>query len=471
MALNIINQPRTDAGSLFTSGFGQGISSGIQQLAQMKLQQIHQRENHKYQSDLNEKVLIGSGYSPEVASNLKHADPVSIQQLVKFGAKDLAPASQIASSKNGANNSGQAIATPGQPNVVPAQNQEPANNQPVSAAEKTNSQQQQAFNQAALLNASKDIGGDYLKNLFNPQQPGINAPQTGSPQAQSSPAVNQVAPQLPREVSNEPIKSLTKEERIAEHKAAKEEPEKTYGQKLADAKNQIAKAKQAEKDLKEQKKQQKIDIDQADKDTKKSWDAVKEQYETGKEVETNIRRIGKILDKGKITPYYLDNFISSLEEINPTYATAAGAAIGGHTAGALGAGAGAALGLFIKPVVSLVRSATQKIYPDTDEMKKLSKDFIRFAPAIFPRLTEKEAFAYMQTVVNESQTDAGKKRVMDKMLLPVEAIKIKYEAGREIIKENNGHRPSDFDEQIRDRTENRIDKIYKKFIEGIPLNS
>lgn len=192
----------------------------------------------------------------------------------------------------------------------------------------------------------------------------------------------------------------------------------------------------------------------------------------------------KLINEGSIANPATYKILKNLEDLSPTSTASAGAAIGGAiglaggplslatspVAAATGGAIGAGIGAIVSPLATLLRYGEKKIFPDTEEFEKLSASMIRGAKAMFgSRFTEKELFAYMDTIPTLTQTDKGKKDVIRDMQIASKAGEVKAKHMRQIIRENNGHRPFDLQEQVEERSSREIDKLAKQFIEGVQV--
>lgn len=484
----VINQPRTSFWDTFAQAsgpqLGEALNTGLTAIAQHKLGQLMERQQ---QSQLSN-ALQGFGYTPEQAT-----------QLAQFGPQLLSP---IIKEQSRARVS-QETTAPGLQAIVPglsAQEAQAIGRLPASlqsawyrniAQSLGNIPQEEGMPEQyarqeyeptpyEMQQQSAQTPADLLSLLQGTQQPGIPdiASILGQQAKPVTPATPFTAPTLTPE--SPVVQELSGEERKKEL-LARREAEKARKEQ---AKEEAAKRKQTlterafeAKTKAEQAKALALSQKEANKETKGSWDSLKKAYESGKEIETDLQRMEKLINKGKITPYAWNNLLETIEEISPLSSAATGAALGGVIGGPLGGAtaplgalAGGVLGGALRPLASLARSATQQIYPDTDEFNKLSDSFVRYAKNIFPgRVTDTDLRAFMRTVVNLSQTDVGKKRIIEKMRLPIKVANLKYKAARDIIKENGGNRPFDFDEQIEERTSKDIDQLAKRFIEGMNL--
>jgi hypothetical protein len=336
-----------------------------------------------------------------------------------------------------------------------------------------------------------------LELLFNKLTPNQQAQQQQEqlPQqnvAQSpAPVIEQAAPQnvqtkqqLPVEppLSNKPevIKPIVEEKPI----------NPISNKKLTKAEKEAHKAKKAaEKEQAALKEAKAAEEAAAQKETQKYYDQVLASDKEAHKQDLRLDRMLKLIDKGDLpySTYY--NLLKNIEEhVSPTVGAGAGAGLGGAIGTALGAAAGAALGgvgalpggaagaatgtaigaglgALVSPVVGVLRSIQRVTSPDTEEFEKLSNQFVNGVKQIFGgRVAVEEMKAFMSTIPTLSNTDAGKKKIINGMKVANEAEHIRAKNMKDIIKENKGKRPLNLPELVEERSADELDKLAKKFL-------
>lgn len=109
---------------------------------------------------------------------------------------------------------------------------------------------------------------------------------------------------------------------------------------------------------------------------------------------------------------------------------------------------------------------------DSQEFKKLSNDFVKSAKDYFgSRLTDTDLKTFLKTVPNLSQTDEGKRRVINNLRRFNEVALLKRQAANEVINENGGKRPRNFEELVDDKVEKEVDKIAQDFKKGLDTST
>ena len=178
--------------------------------------------------------------------------------------------------------------------------------------------------------------------------------------------------------------------------------------------------------------------EEVSKETKPSYDEINKHAKAAKENNIRLGRMETLINEGKLD--------------NPVYSSLLDAI--GH--GIFGAGID----------LSSLHTA------DSQEFKKLSNDFVKSAKDYFgSRLTDTDLKTFLKTVPNLSQTDEGKRRVINNLKRFNDVALLKRQAANEVIRENGGKRPRNFDELVDDKIEMQIDKIAQDFKKGIDTSS
>lgn len=211
------------------------------------------------------------------------------------------------------------------------------------------------------------------------------------------------------------------------------------------------------------------------KDTKAFFDQTISEQKQAKETTQTLAKMEKLIDKGNLPPAALYKFVKDIEkDVTISSGAAAGGALGAALGSAVGgAGAvpggviGAGIGAMIKPIASLVESGIKYTYPDTEEFEKLSNSMIRGARQIFgQRITNADLEVFMQTIPNLTQTENGKRQIINNMKSLTEAAEVRGNALKEIMKENQGKRPDNLALLVDERAEKELDRLAEEFISG-----
>lgn len=210
--------------------------------------------------------------------------------------------------------------------------------------------------------------------------------------------------------------------------------------------------------------------------TKDYVDTVLKKQKSIKEDNLRLDRMSKLIKDNKLPNAGLWSFLTDLEETGAIKAGGAGALIGG-TIGSIvpgvgniaGTGIGAALGgiggALLSPLAGIAKSIIRAGSPDIEEYEKLSADFIKNAKQYFgSRITDADLRAYLKTIPTLMQTNAGKERVIQNLKSVGNIAQLEADTVREIIKENDGKRPLDLEQQVYDKISNKIDQLAQQFM-------
>lgn len=106
--------------------------------------------------------------------------------------------------------------------------------------------------------------------------------------------------------------------------------------------------------------------------------------------------------------------------------------------------------------------------PETEEYQKLENDFVKDVANYFPgQVRVYEAQTYMKTIPSLMNSDEGKKIVIRNLRLQNEAKMARYQAYKDIVKENGGRKPPNLDLQVFERIEPKMKELGEKFQRGI----
>jgi len=448
-----VRHPRAQLAAQLGAGLGEGLAS----LAEAKL--------NRMQQDQNIRQYTSAG-----------VDPVSARFIAQLPAEQRIPAlSRYLDQGQG---------FPGeQPQQY--QQQEQYQQQPENGMQAL---QQSAFqtrmpqsqsNLANLLenNYSSPIAPQFLEGLLKTpqqkqqvqqQQQALEQQQilaNQAQQAQQQPqqiAPAQIQPQLPQA---QPQKAaLTNQQKLARALGQAGAPELSPKEKLAEE-------RATRKETFEREKFERAERDKADTATKGYYDERIEADKAAVESDRDLKKMKTLIKKGKLPFSFVYKTLKDLED-NAAKASGIGsgigAALGGGLGGLPGAGAGYAAGGLVggalSPIASAALYAIKGNLPDTEEFEKLSAGFLKYAKGIFgARITDADLKAFYNMVPTLSQTDHGKLAIIKNMELFNQAIHAETEAMEEIIKENKGHRPLDLALQVKNRSEEKLNKIADMF--------
>jgi hypothetical protein len=397
----IINDPGRSAGlgTALGTGIGQGLSSGLQQLAQNKLNQILQQ---RQRSNLIG-ALTGAGYSPQEANLLSFYPPETQFKMMQMLQQPEEPSEQIPSS----------ALMPQAPMV-----------------EKKPLEQ---------LNANKPQKlEDYLKNYslmdqFVKQQLTSRQPQQISqPMVENIPTKKTTIRQKP--IIQEAVPKDQLEEVEKPQKAKKIAPEKLRGltpaQRLQEKKIFLQEQRAQEKAEAEKEKQERLEQHKINKEVFPAYKNILSDARSAREDTKRLNRMEELVKKGNLTRPRWHSLLNAIEH------------------GVFGYG------------INLHSLETA----DSQEFDKLSKEFLKNAKNIFgPRITDADLKTFLKMVPDLSQSREGKLAIIHNMKLSNEAANIKKRAADQVISNNNGKLPRDFDFQVEKLAEPELDALASQF--------
>lgn len=102
---------------------------------------------------------------------------------------------------------------------------------------------------------------------------------------------------------------------------------------------------------------------------------------------------------------------------------------------------------------------------DTQEIAKLEKFFLRGGTKMFGgKVSNAEMQAILESVPNLLSSNEGRIQVAKLMKLGNESALLRKQATEEIIADNKGRRPADFESQLEDRVASQEERLARKFI-------
>lgn len=128
-----------------------------------------------------------------------------------------------------------------------------------------------------------------------------------------------------------------------------------------------------------------------------------------------------------------------------------GTALGGGLGAAGGAVLGGALGALASPIGSVLKAITRRIYPDTEAFEKLQADFVKDTSFLQGTVTDGKRADFLKTIPTLSNTAAGRKAIYENIEEFNRLAKVEQKVANKIVRENDGKRPYNFQEQIDER--------------------
>jgi flagellar motor protein MotB len=401
--------------------FGE-LGTGLGELAGLKLGQlVKQHEQKKERSQFAEQFapILGKDTANFLSNLSPEERKYALQNVSSLIQLNEPPSSREQASQLGGLHSMQQLAQNNQ--------QQPQQNQLQQAL-------QQYFNNPTL---GQQQGYDYSQGQQQPEQ------QQLQPQQQTQ-NQQQLTPERAKLIEDLLLSPQEKRER----------------QKL-----EFAREKEDRAERRATEKEARVEQLAADKETKKYFENALELEKAADFSDIRLGKMENLIKKGGLPVSGFYNLFKSLEEsVSPAYGAAAGAAAGGYTGGPIGAAIGSAIGGLISPVGTLLRFAQRKTSPNTEEFEKLSNDFIKDAKTIFgSRITDADLKAFMATIPTLGQTDEGKLAIINNMKMFNKGSRIRAEAVKDAIRENDNRRPANLQLIVEDRIRPQLDRLAEEF--------
>lgn len=438
----------------------QGLTSGLSELLQGKMQQIQQQKTTHGLSAL--------GFSPEQSKQLSGLPPALLGPIIKnylAAAENSGLEEALGALSGGAQQNTQQIEQD-QPQQMMAQQQQNQKSQFESPMAAPKLGKQLPTSQRLQSNVNEILQGF----IQNPQQQ-----QQVEPQGLTTPLAQEAAtkirqPQQDQQKSS--LKNILQRPRLnAQHKI-----------KLAEMQQRrdLAEKKLTAAERKEQHAEQ-LKIESQNKEFRSS---LEKRADSEEKSEKNRRLLRSLVKSGKLIDPNKYNELKQAHEHGPRRARALGSAVGaaggavlGGLAGSLGgpagtvggAGAGAYAGkdiganigewlAGIQPEPSSVIGKESNLFEKTilGEMNRI-KD-------IYPgRILAIEVENFLKTLPTLAMPDDAKERVLDAMDAASKGVIIERDAMNEILRENHGKEPRNLRMLVQERAKPRLDKLFREF--------
>lgn len=107
--------------------------------------------------------------------------------------------------------------------------------------------------------------------------------------------------------------------------------------------------------------------------------------------------------------------------------------------------------------------------PDSEEFSKLEAEFLRDVRQVFPggRITNYEIQAYLKGIPSLMNSEEGRRSIIRNRRLINEGKKARYNAYKDILKENGGRKPPNLDVLIQERTADDMARISEEFRDNV----
>ena len=105
--------------------------------------------------------------------------------------------------------------------------------------------------------------------------------------------------------------------------------------------------------------------------------------------------------------------------------------------------------------------------PESQEYESLSTDFIRNAKEYFGgRITNTEFEEFLKTLPDLHKSKEARERITNRLIKIAQAGRARWEAYKEVLKENNNVPPNDLDIQVEDKIDQKLNKLSDEFKNG-----
>jgi hypothetical protein len=106
--------------------------------------------------------------------------------------------------------------------------------------------------------------------------------------------------------------------------------------------------------------------------------------------------------------------------------------------------------------------------PEAEEFEKISTDHVKEVSNVFPgQIRVFEIETYLKTIPTLLNSDEGKQIVANNLMLLNDGKIIKYKVGEQILKDNNGIPPRNFDMLINERAEPELERLGEELEKGM----
>lgn len=429
---------------------GSALGTGLQALAQKKMQEVSQRNG-----------LKALGYPEEQANQLAQLDPSFLQAIVKQNLANQGKAGSAAGNQ-GLLNALSALSGQEQSGFEKLQTQQPSELPQEQFPEiQEIAQQQQRFPMFPSQAISAAKTGLPTEQIMAPTQAEKRKilSQQELPKTEKQQEVKkseQEAEKVIKPISLPPLKQLLSQPGLtnADKKLIFNEYKKQENQKKKED------ALRVKDQLKEQQENQKISIAKQNKIDKETLPFYKDTLKAEQGAKQNLKRLEKMEEKARDGSLPIALFYKLFKNMQE------------YEFGKSVPFVGPLFGMIVNPIVqasgAILSEAQRSITSrDTEEYEKLQADFIRGAKDVFgARVTDKDLDFYMKMIPTLANTDRGKLTIIQNMREFQNLLIQRAEAMKKIIKENNGERPANLeilvDEMVSsdlDRSANEIKEV------------
>ena len=424
---------------------GEALGRGLQQLAQYKMGQLHERHQLAKLGDAYEQMGFPRqlAHLPETAQKAYLSNNFANQQQ---------------------NAQQDTYEQQAQQFQTPEQQQMPQQTADQLFSQFNVAQQKPQTNRQLVSQAMS--GGLKIPQMGKPQ---LNVPQQAAMQTLSPAQQQAVAPMG----QTQPAKQVVQQPQVEAQTATMEQPW------------QILQKKPRNKLEQEQFKQARAEQHRIETDNKAFVEELdKKGGSNARLTDITLDKLSKLIDSGELTGPTMYNFRKKLEEHGGALGTGIGAAlgtVGGAILGAPMAGvgavggalAGSSLGAGVgKGVGELIGQKFVGSKEDQEFLKLSLSTFLPRMKDIFgARVAIQEMQVFMDSIPSLSQTDEGKRAIIKNMKLTNDAYRHIKEIKNDIVRRHGGYEPKNLKELVEKESEPYLDALAIKFMENVPTTA
>lgn len=415
----VVNDPgrAAGAGGAIGRGLGQGLGEGISEMLQHKVGVIRQQQQRSQLAN----ALHNAGYTPHEAALLSMYPPDQQVKMMQY----LQPNQQQPIDQN--QQIDQQLATKSLSRAVQPQQQV----NPLEQFNQNTQQQQQDIQKQQQMQQMQQIFKPYnpmdqlvtqtLKNQARQQKPAIQEPIINKPVIkQTQQVLPEQQPIQQEQTARQRLAGLTPAQKLQERKFELQ-------QKKAELQESIANKKLALQEEKEKR----VEQHKINKEVAPIYHEITKDEKGAREDDRRLGKMRTLIARDNLTNPAWHSFLNTAEH------------------GIFGFGIN----------LHALESA------DAQEFDKLSKEFLKNAKNIFgARLTDNDVNTFMKMVPTLSQSKNGKLAVINNMELYNQGIHIRADAAKQVLKENGGKLPFDFETRVDELAGPKLDQLAERFI-------
>ncbi len=290
-------------------------------------------------------------------------------------------------------------------------------------------QQQEALQRTSMME------GNTMLDLLGGRKPEVPMPETAAPAISQTLAGQQI--QEPASIPESQEQELLRQPQMAPLGNPEQDlsPSRLFAElkrRGIPSKAALEQVKAYEKEWNEKKRQESV----REKESSVFAARIRKEADAAKKSNMRLGRMSELIKSGRLASPTVAAFLDALEK-------------GIHGA------------------VNIGLDLNGLLNEESQEFKKISNDFLKEAKDIFgARLTNFDVSSFLKTVPTLSQSDGGKKRVINNLKLMNQGARTKEKALNQIVKEHGGKYPANLEQLLNKRTKKQLDQIAEKFKKG-----